>query len=260
MDTRIYRFLQFLILTGLALFILVQYITGHLNWYINQRYISLSIIAILGFLAMAVTALLSRQKQIHSHDHEDHEEHDPEEELHSAARTPQVSSIAGIFILVIPLIIGLAIPARPLSANAVNNKGISSNAPLSAGGGNQSASVNKASADRTILDWIKIFNYQPDLSPYLGQTANVVGFVYHDAQLPAGHFMVGRFAIVCCVADAFAIGMAVETPAGVQLSDNTWVDVQGPVQSIDLDGHKTPLILASSVTTVQQPSQPYLFP
>jgi uncharacterized repeat protein (TIGR03943 family) len=72
--------------------------------------------------------------------------------------------------------------------------------------------------------------------------------------------MVGRFAIVCCVADAFAIGMAVETPAGDQLSDNTWVDVQGPVQSIDLNGHKTPLILASSVTQVQQPQQPYLFP
>ncbi|MDR3573489.1 MAG: TIGR03943 family protein [Anaerolineaceae bacterium] len=256
MDARIYRVLQFLILTGLALFILFQYVTGHLNWYINQRYISLSVIAILGFLAMAVTALLSKQQQPHSHDHEDEDEKGG----HSHAKTPQVSSIGGIFILVIPLIIGLAIPARPLSANAVDNKGMSSNAPLSAGGGKQSESVDKAPGDRTVLDWIKVFNYATDLSPFLGQKANVVGFVYHDPQLPAGHFMVGRFAIVCCVADAFAIGMAVETPAGDTLADNTWVDVQGPVQSIDLDGHKTPLILASSVTQVQQPQQPYLFP
>jgi len=257
MNARIYRFLQFLILTGLALFIFVQYVTGHLSWYINQRYISLSVLAIVGFLGMALTALLSNQKKPHTHDHE----HDHEEEGHSSDKTPQVNSLGGIFILVIPLIIGLAIPAKPLSANAVGNKGMSANAPLSAGGNKQSESVSKAPEDRTVLDWIKIFNYESDLSPYLGQKANVVGFVYHDPQLPAGHFMVGRFAIVCCVADAFAIGMAVESPPGdQQLTDNTWIDVQGPVQAIEMGGNKIPLILASSVTQVQQPSQPYLFP
>jgi putative membrane protein len=57
-----------------------------------------------------------------------------------------------------------------------------------------------------------------------------------------------------------AIGMAVQSPDAKNLEDNTWVDVKGPVQSIEIGGQKLPLILVESVTQVNQPQQPYLFP
>ncbi len=224
MDRRFYRFLQFLVLAGLGIFLSAKYFSGNLSWYINQRYMPLTIIAILGLFGMALTAVFSARKPPHTHDHGD-EDHGHEDQAPEEAE--RVNSAWGIVFIFIPLIIGLTIPAKPLSASAISNRGLSSGAPLSAGGGKQ-ANLNQAPEDRTVLDWIKLFNYQADLSPYLGQNANVIGFVYHDTRLPAGHFMVSRFAITCCVADAFAIGMVVQATTEDTFPDNTWIDVKGP--------------------------------
>ena len=76
-----------------------------------------------------------------------------------------------------------------------------------------------------MLDWIRLFNSQVDLTPHLGEDANVIGFVYEESRLPAGHFLVARFTVSCCVADAFAIGMAVDWPD--KLAVNSWVNVRG---------------------------------
>lgn len=257
MDRRLYRFLQFLILAGLAVFLSVKYLSGSLSWYINQRYMPLTLVAVLGLSGMALTAVFSGRRPSHTHEPGE-AEHDPPGQ--PAEETERVDSAWGIVFIFIPLIIGLTIPAKPLSASAVSNRGISSGAPLSAGGGPQAANISQPSDQRTILDWVKLFNYQSDLSPYLGQRADVIGFVYHDPRLSAGQFMVSRFAITCCVADAFAIGMVVESKDAEGLPDNSWVRVKGPVQSINLGGHKMALILADSIQPAPQPQQPYLFP
>ena len=261
MDRRFYRFLQFLMLAGLGVFLSFKYLTGDLSWYINQRFMPLTIIAILGLFGMALTVLFSASKAPHRHD-EGGQEHDTEggdDGDQNHRELEQGNSAWGIIFIFSPLVIGLAIPANPLSASAISNRGLSSGAPLSAGGGNQS-NFNLAPEDRTVLDWIKLFNFQSDLSPYLGQNANVTGFVYHDNRLSTGHFMVSRFAITCCVADAFAIGMVVQAPAEDVYSDNTWINVKGPVQSIVVGGNKMPLIVSASINPVQPPVQPYLFP
>ena len=270
MDLRSQRILQSLVLTGLGLFLLGKYVTGSLVWYINQRYTTLTLIAILGFLGMAAATVVSlRTSSPAAHDPgeepgrgspgDPEHDHDLHDHPASSAGVSLAASIGGILILSIPLVLGIAIPARPLSASAVDNRGISANAPASAGGASASA-VTIAPEDRTVLDWIKIFNYQADLSPFLGQKADVIGFVYHDPRLPAGHFLVSRFAITCCVADATAIGMAVTSDQAAGLADNTWVSVAGPVQSTTIDGRPLPLILADSIQEVKQPDQPYLFP
>jgi uncharacterized repeat protein (TIGR03943 family) len=257
MQLRDQRILQFLVLTGLGLFLLGKYLTGSLVWYINKRYMPLSIIAIFGLLGMATATILSIRMSAHHHvEHDQGHDHDHDQ---SPVGAPSLAFIGGVVILSIPLILGIAIPAKPLSASAVDNKGISANAPMSAAGSNQQA-VNKAPEDRTVLDWIKLFNYESDNSPYLGQKADVIGFVYYDPRLPSGHFLVSRFAITCCVADATAIGMAVQSNTPGKLPGNTWVDVKGPVQSITVDGHPIPLILAETIQEVKQPDQPYLFP
>jgi len=258
MDRRIYRFLQALVLAGLAIFLTVKYLSGNLSWYINQRYMPLTIVAILGLVGMALTAFFSAGKKPHTHNHGD-EDSDHDHDGKQPVEPERVKSAWGIVFVLIPLIIGLVIPAKPLSASAISNRGLSSAAPLSAGGTNQ-ANPNQAPEERTVLDWIKLFNYQSDLSPYLGQNADVIGFVYHDIRLPAGHFMVSRFAITCCVADAFAIGMVVQPTTNDVIPDNTWIEVKGSVQSINVDGHKVPLIVSGLVSTVQPPQQPYLFP
>jgi uncharacterized repeat protein (TIGR03943 family) len=179
-------------------------------------------------------------------------------EMPDAHQPPEIPTTA-LIILAIPLVVGFFVPVRPLSTASINTRGMSLSAPASLD--RQSVrTLEVIPDDQTVLDWIKIFNYEEDLSPYLGKSANVIGFVYHDPRLKAGQFMLSRFTITCCVADAFAIGMAVDWPDSASLADNAWVNVQGPVDMITIDGQRVPVIRAGSVNPVQVPEQPYLYP
>jgi len=244
-----YRLFQIILLFGLGFFFFMLITSGKLLYYINYRFALLSFLGMIGFFMLAANALEILRRKRHSleHDHDRHDDHDHEHH-HSAAT---------IFWLALPLALGFLIPARSLGAEAAANKGITLAAPLVTGGG-QPAQLAEAPDQRNVLDWIRLFNTQVDLTPHLGETANVIGFVYEDSRLPAGHFLVARFTVSCCVADAFAIGMAVEWPE--EMVVNSWVNVRGPVDVLTIDGQRVPLIRADQVTPVNPPDQPYLFP
>jgi uncharacterized repeat protein (TIGR03943 family) len=239
--------LQTLVVLGLGFYLFSTFNSGKLLWYINARFAILTLIGMLMLFALAGNALevmrrSRRSGQNHQHAHQEHS-HSP-------------WSLAW---LALPVFLGLIIPARPLGSSAAEIRGISISAPLAAGGV-QPRLLEAAPDERNVLDWIRLFNYESDLAAYLGQTANVIGFVYSDPRLPAGHFLVARFTVSCCVADAFAIGMAVEWPGAGELPADQWVKVKGPVQGLEIDGQRIPLIQAETVTPVDPPDQPYLYP
>jgi uncharacterized repeat protein (TIGR03943 family) len=239
MPSRLYRLLQSLLLIALCVFLAEKAISGKLTWYINLRFIPLTIVGVvlLAIMAQAVFNGTRDKENDHVHDH---------------------AAPGGLLILMIPVLVGVLLPARPLDAAAVDSKGITVNAPLVAS--NSTGQQFQAAADqRNILDWIRIFEYESDLSPYLGQGANVIGFVYYDDSLPENQFLVSRFVITCCAADGFALGIPVEWE-GKRFEENAWVTVKGPVQATEWNGHKTPLILAEAVELTRAPEQPYLFP
>ena len=111
-----------------------------------------------------------------------------------------------------------------------------------------------------MLDWIRALRESADPAVVSGQAADVTGFIYHDIRLESGQFMVARFSLTCCVADAVAIGMVVNWPDSSGLPDNQWVRVRGVVEVSQVEGKSVPLIRAESVDKVPQPEQPYLFP
>jgi putative membrane protein len=96
---------------------------------------------------------------------------------------------------------------------------------------------------------------------FSGQPADVTGFVYRDVRFDApGQFMVARFAISCCVADASAIGLIVQWPKASVLARDSWVHVQGRFSVQDINGQRTPILLADAVDLTTQPEHPYLYP
>ena len=161
--------------------------------------------------------------------------------------------------MTIPLLVGLLIPARPLESTAVSAKGLTTTSALISSNAS-SRTFATESEQRNILDWVKLFYFEKDLTPYTGQEASVIGFVYLDDSLPKGQFFVSRFILACCAADAYAVGMIVEPPAGVSIQQDQWIQVKGPVDVVAFDGHNSPLIHAEAVTSVPQPDQPYLYP
>ncbi len=260
MTNRPYRFLQALALIGLGFFLLEKLISGKLAWYIHQRFWPLSFLAGVGLLLMgqiALGAIRRRPESTQPHADEEHE-HEHGEHEHSHADHEHASAGWGWLVMLLPLAVGWLLPARPLDTVALDNKGLSLTAPLAAG---QSApAARMAPGKMNILDWIQLFNSGEDLAAYIGQEANVIGFVYHDPRLEQDQFMVSRFAIVCCAADAFAIGITVDSPEADSLPKDSWVQVKGNMQSITKDGEPLPFIRATSVKIISQPEQPYLFP
>lgn len=253
MSSRTLRTLQTLLLLGLGLFFLEKVWAGTVFWYINQRFAFLVVFAGVGFLILASLVRPTRRPATEDHAHEGHT-HD-----HQHDHDHPTMSRWGLAIVAVPLLLGVLVPARPLGSAAIANKGLNLSAPLTASEG-QLLQLEMASTERNVLDWVRAFNYAADVNLYTGQAADVVGFIYHDPNQPADEFMVSRFAVTCCSADATAIGMVVQWPAASKLTDNTWVRVRGPIDSVIFAGRPTPRILAETVEGVVAPEQPYLYP
>lgn len=239
MSERNYKTLQAAILFGLGAFLLYKITSGTLYFYINQRFTWLVALGGIVFLLLAIFAWPRLAGRDHGH-------------MHSRG----VWSLA---ILTVPLALGFLVPARPLDSSALETRGLTTNALIGAGG-QQTVQFDQPSDQRNVLDWVRAFNYASDPFIYAGERADVIGFVYHDPRLEENQFLVGRFAVSCCAADAFAVGVIVQSEDAAAWASNQWVHVSGKVQVGQLDGNNMPLILAESIKEVAVPPQPYLFP
>ena len=250
MSLRIYRYSQSFLLIVLGIFLTIKIISGKLIWYIHPRFIPLTILAVIALVLIGLVIFRAghRTGQENATSYEEDEpghEHGP--------------SVWRLGVIMLPLAIGVLIPAHPLTASAMAGKGISSAVPITVAG-DATIQFGQQADTRNILQWNDLFNSSTDPSTYLGQQANVIGFVYHDPNLKDGQFLVGRFALVCCPADAFAVVMVVNWPKSAALPTNQWVKVKGTVQSVQFNGQTLPSIQAVSVDFVDPPPQTYLYP
>jgi uncharacterized repeat protein (TIGR03943 family) len=233
------------LLLGLGLYFLYNIASGSLVNYINARFAWLSYLAAALFLLLGVSSAydLLRQRGQHHHDH-DHD-HD-----HAHLSWP------ALVIIAIPLVLGTLIPSQPLGADAVGGS-ISVNAVST--GGNWSAFTTNP-LEWNVLDWLRAFNNSEDAASFNGQQADVIGFVYKEPTFGENQFMVARFTISCCVADASAIGLPVAWQGSSDLSQDKWVRVQGAFEVGEFQGDSLPILQAASVELVPVPEHPYLYP
>lgn len=249
MQKRLYRSFQALLLLGMCIFLASKLASGQLTYYINLRFIPLTIFGIIFLAVLAQTMFTEIKRSRQRAQDTEHEEHDRD---HAPAS-------ANLWFMLVPLLIGVLIPARPLDSSAFATKGFNTNTPLVSA--DSSAQLFETdSEERNVLDWIKLFNFETDLSPFIGQKASVIGFVYFDESLGENQFYISRFVVSCCAADGFAIAMVGEWPQASALKQDSWVLVKGTVQSITLHDRAVPMIQAESVQAVPIPEQPYLFP
>lgn len=248
MQTRMYRSFQGLLLLGLCIFFASKAANGQLTWYINSRFVPLTIFGII-FLAVLAQIIFTEIRRSRKQDEEHGHEHE-----HDHAPAP-----VNLWFMLVPLLIGVLIPARPLDSSAFATKGFNTNSPLVSA--DSSAQIFETeSEERNVFDWLKLFNYESDLEQFNGESASVIGFVYFDETLGENQFFVSRFVVSCCAADGFAIAMPVEWSEAATLEQDSWVLVKGSIKSITLNDKVAPMIVAESVQPVPTPEQPYLFP
>lgn len=239
------QWIKVLLLLGLGIYFAYNIASGNITNYVNERFSWLSYVAAALFLLIGgFSALRQLRDQRHANDH-DHG-HD-----HSHAPI----SWGALAILAMPLVLGTLIPSRPLGAEAVSGDiSISSAARVGT-----SQAFNVPPEERNVLDWMRAFN-SGDYQQFDGQPADVIGFVYTEPTFDQNKFMVARFAISCCVADANALGVPVFWDQADDLPQGQWIRVQGTFNVDTFRGDQVPVLQAASIDRVDQPEHPYLYP
>jgi uncharacterized repeat protein (TIGR03943 family) len=246
------RLPQLAVFFGLGLFLLGTLLSGTFFWYLSERLLWLVVISTIIFLGIPVLLLAGRaETAAHAHDH------GPGQPAGEPGAAPV--SATRLVLMALPLILGVLVPARPLSAAAVATKNLNNTAALSVNSSQPASLASLPFAQYTILDWVRATNGRTDPQRLEGQSADVIGFVDRDQRLPAGQFLVGRYVTIHCIAEAVAVGMVVSWPQSAP-PDNTWVRVRGRVTLDTLGGKPAPKIAADSVEVVPQPARPYLYP
>jgi len=83
--------------------------------------------------------------------------------------------------------------------------------------------------------------------------------VMRSDTLEVGEFVVLRYAIVHCVADARPVALLVVAPASLNIQSDQWVQIDGELSSRARQGDRLVTIVARRITPVAEPNSPYLF-
>lgn len=231
------------LLLGLGAYFSWIIATGNFANYINIRFAWLSYVAAAIFLILGGWSLYGVVRNMeHGHDHDHDHDHDV--------------SWGMLAIVAVPLVIGTLIPSQPLGVEAISGSIAITNAAAT-------ANVTTFAIDplqRNVLDWLRVFNSVNDYTEVNGEPADLIGFVYREATFSDDQFLIARYSISCCVADASAIGIPVTWPGTESLEQGQWVRVQGAFQVASFRDDELPVLQAQSVELVEQPAHPYLYP
>lgn len=250
------------LLIALGVYFVYVIASGNLANYINARFAWLSYVAAAMFLllgAFSVYELLRREKPKAELEQFSTDLLGTPKTLQKRARDLQQErrsvSWTALAVVAIPLVLGTLVPSRPLGSAAVGGS-ISLNVV-------SAANAQPFTTDPlkwNVLDWLRTFNNTGDASSFNGKQADLIGFVYREAAFPDNQFMLARFTISCCVADAAAIGVPVEWDAGKDYPADTWVRIQGTWEVGTFRGDTVPILHPVSIDKVDQPEHPYLYP
>lgn len=254
--------LKALLLLALALFLYTRLAGGTLFFYINQRFMAYTMLAIVGlvFVAISYRPVGRRQQPTDEHDHEHDHGHDHHDHGAHGGHDHRLTW-AGVTLVLLPIVLGVVVPPQPLGAAAISNREVNVTSSGSALPAAVRAAADKNAVDKHQLDWLNTFaGSAHPAEDFAGQPVDVVGFVFRDERFAADQFMVTRFVVSCCVADANVAGMVVQWPETAALTADQWVRVRGVLAPGQLGERTLPVVVADAITPAEAPQQPYLYP
>lgn len=157
-------------------------------------------------------------------------------------------------ILVLPVVIVMVLPPATLGSFSSTKKTAFSALSYSGVYGQITATSE--------ITWFSIAAAQTSnpgaqaLAKRQGSDIELVGFVTRDPDTLPDEFLLTRYVITCCVADATIVQVRVVNVTPGQFSDNEWVDVKGLVYPLG----REVIVNATAVTAAPTPSKPYLTP
>lgn len=157
----------------------------------------------------------------------------------------------GIGLIVLPVITVLALPPASLGSYAASRRSTFSS------GGIVASADEISSGDLSLLDvagGLRSRDGVAALSDRAGEEVNFTGFVTKDPGAPADEFVLTRFLVSCCVADALSVNVRVVGAPPGRFNADEWVRVSGKFYPLGRDV----IVDSSEIVAVERPKRPYL--
>jgi putative membrane protein len=255
------------ILLALGFYFIYMILGGSITNYINPDWAWLSWIAaglcllLGGVSCYALIREREEQRQGdmsavgggHLHDHGHHDEHEHAQRGHK--HTSVSWSVLGV--LLVPLVLGLGVPSKALGASSLSN-----NTGSAASLMEKSGAAHDDPIRWNIWDWQRTYNANVHPNDWFnGRQADVTGFVYHPDGVGPDQFVLARYVMRHCAADAFGVGLLVVWPGGDKLPTDTWVRLQGSMLIDKFEGTETLLMVPQTLDNkIGPPDRPYIYP
>jgi len=166
--------------------------------------------------------------------------------------------------LILPLIINALVPSTGLTSYAVGKRATQIDysalaSQLSADWEAQMARAKELSEEYpelTIAQLLGFASQYPEQAE--GKKVSCIGFVYREKGAPTDRFLLTRFRMWCCAADAQPFYLVVTWPEAASLPADQWVRVRGVMRLVEGEGGRQPELQADRVELVKPPHNQYM--
>jgi uncharacterized repeat protein (TIGR03943 family) len=160
-------------------------------------------------------------------------------------------------LLLATAILGLAIAPKAFASQTAMQRGVTDLVSVTRSRP-QAFRVSVKPEQRSLIDWMRTLNVYPEPDAYTGQKVKVQGFVIHTPELPDQYFMLSRFVITCCAADAYPVGLPVKLKESRRdYPPDTWLEVEGQMITENLLNKRQLTIQPISLKKISEPKNPY---
>ncbi|HWO96075.1 MAG TPA: TIGR03943 family protein [Bacillus sp. (in: firmicutes)] len=111
--------------------------------------------------------------------------------------------------------------------------------------------------DETFIPLMNIFDRNPEA--FAGKEIELTGFVYREPDFNENQFVIARFGLSCCVADASVYGMLGEVEGAEKLGVDQWVKIKGTLTTTEYNSIRLPYIKISKFEKIEAPPTPYVY-
>jgi uncharacterized repeat protein (TIGR03943 family) len=245
-NIKIMPWLDVLAIAAWGILMLKYWATGKLNLLIHPDYFWLVVVASIGLLVVAFfksKQLLKRRQII--------------EDTASAQHITIFPPGWGSSLLIFTALLGFIFTPQVFASQSAMNRSVTELlGPTRSQPQAFRSSVRPE--DRSLVDWIRTINVYPEPDKHAGQKVKVQGFVMHPKDMRKEYFMLSRFVITCCAADAYPIGLPVKLKENSdKYQSDKWFEVEGKMITDTIAGKRHTTIEASSLKEIPQPKNPY---
>ena len=229
---------------GWGLFVIYLYAKGRITLFLHPLYGHMALGAAAVLLACFACGWFVRRRSLKRE-----ATGEPFHEGHACGEAPSAWRYVGSLAFLVPIVIGLALPERGLNALAAIQRGAGDPAMAAELAAQQQLAEAR---EEQGYGWTTVLGVAQRMKMPEAQKVGAIGFVVRNEKAPADQFLLVRFLIVCCAADASPIAVPVQWAEAHTLENNQWVKVFGRTDP------KATALTADKVEPTREPTNPYM--